>query len=247
MVRAARQRSESRLYHVMARGVGRCIIFEDDDDRSVFLRILEQQMTKAAVTLHAWCLMDNHYHLLVSAELKNLSPFMRQLNSLYAQYFNERHQRVGHLFQGRFRSEAINTEEYFLAVLRYIHRNPIDAGLSDSCSYAWSSFDGYVDDPKLVDNQLALSMLGESGFAELHEEDGRETRCIDVGRTHSRVSNDEMVDIARSALGDIRVEEVAGLERSKRDEALRTLKKAHLSLRQIERLTGVSKSIVAEA
>lgn len=246
-MRSARQQSEAGLYHVMARGVGRCIIFEDDPDRQAFLRVLEQQARQCAVTIHAWCLMDNHYHLLVGSTMSDLSVFMRRLNSSYAQHFNERHHRVGHLFQGRFRSEPIDADEYFLAVLRYIHRNPVEAGLTPTCSYPWSSFDGYVDSPRIVDNQLAVSMLGTAGFAEFHDCADPEPRCIDIGRSCARISSDEMVRLAREVLGDIRPEEVAGLDRKRRDEAIRTLKNARFSVRQIERLTGVSKSVVAKA
>lgn len=222
----------------MARGVGRSIIVEDDEDRMFFLKLLGRSIDDCDVVLHAWCLMDNHYHLLAEADLSDLAAMMKKLNSLYALYFNRRHDRVGHLFQGRFRSEPIETDEYFLTVLRYIHQNPVRGHLSDTCDYAWSSYRGYVDAPRLVDNKLAVSMLGgEQGFREFHCIFNDSDPCIDIDRVRTTFTIEQAILAARQTLQDVRIEEVSRLDRKRRDEAIRTLKAAHLSVRQIERLT----------
>ena len=248
MPSTARQRSNSEIYHVMARGVGKCIIYEDDADRRAFLGILERERTEQGVTLHAWCLMDNHYHLLVQGELEDISKMMKRLNSAYAMAFNHKHDRSGHLFQGRFRSVAVESDEQFLTELRYIHQNPVKEKLCPTCDYPWSSFNGYFDRPWLVDNSLAVSMFGsEEQFREFHAQLDVTSPCLDIGRARRLFSSEDALLVARDVLGDVRLEEVASLPRAKRNAALRELKAAHLSLRQIERLTGVSKNIVERA
>ena len=252
MARGKRAQSESGMYHVFARGVSRCLIFEDDEDRREFVGLLGKFFGSGELRLHAWCLMDNHYHLLVDCgELgtESLSAAMRDLNSSYATFFNSRHGRVGHLFQDRFRSEKIVSNEHFLEELRYIHQNPVKAHLSKTCEYPWSSYNGYLTSPWLVDNEPAASLFGSyEEFIRFHAQYGGSAACSRLERSgRGSADESEMVSAARDALGSIRLEEVSGLGREARDAALRLLKDAHFSLRQIERLTGVPKSVVARA
>ena len=119
----SRAKSESNIYHVMARGDGRQIVFENDKDRKLFLALLRKQKA-AGCTYFAWCLMDNHFHLVVQASLPVLSLMMQQIMSQYATSFNTRHQHTGHVFNQRFKSEPINDDSYFLTVVRYVHQKP---------------------------------------------------------------------------------------------------------------------------
>ncbi|VEH00516.1 Transposase and inactivated derivatives [Slackia heliotrinireducens] len=248
MVRERRRVSDSDIYHVVARGVGRCIIFEDDADRKKYLGILDTTREKHQLALLAWCLMDNHVHLLIKGDLTALSDGMRALDSEYAQYFNLRHGRVGHLFQGRFKSETVDTDQYFLTVLRYIHQNPVKAGMTSTCDYTWSSYQEYIGEPMRTDTGMALSMLdGVDGFVEFHRQDDPGAGCIDVNTGRCRYEGEAAIVVAKEVLAPVRIEEVAGMPREERNEALKTLKAARLSLRQIERLTGVSKTTVAKA
>ena len=250
MARARRATSESGLYHVFARGVGRCIIFEDDSDRQLFLSYLKRFLTRSDLKIIAWCLMDNHYHLVLQGSMERISEGMKRLNSSYALAFNERHDRNGHLFQGRFRSEVIDSEEYLLTAVRYVHQNPVRAGFCATCDYDWSSYRGYFSSPQLVDNGLIIDLLGtEEAFRALHDEIDHKATCIDVDSPRGRcpLSSERALEVARAVLFDTRVEEIAGLDREARNEALRALKEARLSVRQIERITGVSKTVIAKA
>ncbi len=248
MARLPRKTSATDIYHLMTRGVGKCIVFEDDKDRETFLDLLHNEAGEASVEIYAWCLMDNHYHLLVRGGIGDISTMMRKVNSRYAQYFNTRHGRVGHLFQGRFGSESVETEEYLIEVVRYIHQNPIKAGLSESCDYRWSSYGSLRDGSWSNPEQPVARLFGSrESFVRFHEIPSACPSCIDVGRTRRAVSGEEALEIAKLVLGETRVEEVAGLPRTQRNKALRKLKHARLSLRQIERLTGVSKSVVGKA
>jgi len=117
MSRSIRIEFSGALYHITARGDRREAIFDDDQDRVIFLAVLEQVVTKFNWLCYAWCLMDNHYHLLIQTPDANLSKGMRQLNGVYTQANNRRHQRVGHLFQGRFKAILVESDAYLLAIL----------------------------------------------------------------------------------------------------------------------------------
>lgn len=141
MSRPVRIEFPDALYHVTARGDRREDIFEDDQDRQVFLATPERVITQFNWTCHAWCLMDNHYHLLIQTPDGNLSKGMRQLNGIYTQTSNRRHQRVGHLFQGRFKSILVDSDAYLLEVCRYVVLNPVRAGMVKKVEdWRWSSF-----------------------------------------------------------------------------------------------------------
>ena len=129
------------LYHVTARGDRREDIFEDDQDRQTFLLTLEQIVTQFNWLCYAWCLMDNHYHLLIQTPDGNLSKGMRQLNGVTTQSSNRRHRRVGHLFQGRFKAILVDHDAYLLELSRYIVLNPVRAGMVKApADWPWSSY-----------------------------------------------------------------------------------------------------------
>ncbi len=129
------------LYHVTARGDRREDIFDDNEDRQVFLATLEQVITQFNWICHAWCLMDNHYHLLIQTPDANLSKGMRQLNGVYTQASNRRHRRVGHLFQGRFKAILVDSDAYLLELTRYVVLNPVRAGMvKKPADWTWSSY-----------------------------------------------------------------------------------------------------------
>jgi REP element-mobilizing transposase RayT len=145
MVRPLRIQYRGAFYHVTSRGNEKKDLYRDDCDRRRFLKILKSVVDKYKWNIYAYCLMNNHYHLLIETPLKNLSFGMRQLNGVYGQYFNRRHTRVGHLFQGRFKSLLIEKESYLLEVSRYIILNPVRAGLIDEpVDWKWSSYRGMV-------------------------------------------------------------------------------------------------------
>ena len=116
-------------HHIVNRGVNRSDIFVDDEDREVFVRIMCKASRIYDATVHDYCLMDNHYHLLLENRQENLSLLMRQINANYAIYFNKKHHRTGHLWQGRFSSWYILGDDYLYRTIRYIEHNPIEAGI----------------------------------------------------------------------------------------------------------------------
>lgn len=141
MSRPIRIEFPNALYHVTARGDRREDIFEDDIDRQAFLHILAQVVGQFNWLCYAWCLMDNHYHLLIQTPDANLSKGMRQLNGVFTQTSNRRRHRVGHLFQGRFKAILVDSDAYLLELARYVVLNPVRAGMvRKPHKWAWSSY-----------------------------------------------------------------------------------------------------------
>jgi REP-associated tyrosine transposase len=127
------------VYHVTARGVARCAISRDDDDRRFFLATLGQVVRRADWSCHVFCLMPNHYHVIVETPLAQLSRGLHRLNGVYAQAFNERHGRCGHLFGDRFAAFSICDEEHLREACLYVLQNPVRAGLcKQAADWPWS-------------------------------------------------------------------------------------------------------------
>lgn len=159
------------LYHVTARGDRREAIFDDDLDRRLFLSTLEQVVKRFNWVCHAWCLMDNHYHLLIQTPDGNLSKGMRQLNGVYTQASNRRHRRVGHLFQGRFKGILVDGEAYLLELSRYVVLNPVRAGMVKApADWPWSSYRASVGleppQPWLAVDGLLVHFAEQRGLAQ---------------------------------------------------------------------------------
>ncbi|MFO0700346.1 MAG: transposase [Nitrospira sp.] len=141
MARPLRLEYAGALYHVTARGNARQDLFLDDADRRQFLTVLDRVVARFHVRVHAYCLMDNHFHLLVETPEANLSKGMRQLNGVYTQAFNRRHHRVGHVLQGRFKAIVVDRESYLLELCRYVVLNPVRAKTTRKPeTYPWSSY-----------------------------------------------------------------------------------------------------------
>lgn len=133
------------LYHVTSRGNEKKNIFLDKADRDKFLQILQEYHTRHGMVIHAYVLMDNHYHLLLETPRGNLLKVMHGINSRYTGYFNRKYQRVGHLFQGRYRALLVEKDQYLLSLSRYIHLNPMRAGIARRPEeYPYSSYGAYI-------------------------------------------------------------------------------------------------------
>ncbi|MDT8384348.1 MAG: transposase [Gammaproteobacteria bacterium] len=164
MARPLRIEFPGALYHVTSRGDRREPIFEDDENRLMFLGILEEVVTRFNWMCHAYCLMTNHYHLVVETPDGNLSKGMRQLNGMYTQASNRRHGRTGHLFQGRFKGILVDKESYLLELARYVVLNPVRAGMvKHPGKYPWSSYRAMLGDapvPGWLATDVTLARFG---------------------------------------------------------------------------------------
>jgi putative transposase len=152
------------LYHITSRGNERKRIFRTDDDRQRFLSVLEKTVHRYHWRCYAYCLMDNHYHLLIETTQANLSIGMRQINGVYTQSFNRAHKRVGHLFQGRFKAILVQKETHLLELCRYVVLNPIRAKMcAKPEEYVWSSYRataGMAKRPFFLESDYILNQFG---------------------------------------------------------------------------------------
>ena len=164
MARPLRLEFPGAIYHVTSRGNAAQAIVLDDADRAAFLSILAEVVDRFGWRCHAYCLMDNHYHLMIETPLGNLSRGMRQLNGLTTQRFNRRHERVGHLYQGRYKAILVERDSYLLELCRYVVLNPVRAGMVSSATrYRWSSFRataGRAAAPPWLTTDWLLSQFG---------------------------------------------------------------------------------------
>lgn len=169
MARQLRITYEGAVYHITARGNEQRPIVRDDRDRAEWRRTLAQMVEHYRVVCHAWVLMDNHYHLLLETPTPNLSRAVRHLNGVYTQRFNRRHQRVGHLFQGRFKAILVEREAYLLELCRYLVLNPVRANIAaHPRDWAWSSYRATAGDeaaPAWLHTEWILAQFGRTGAA----------------------------------------------------------------------------------
>ncbi|MBA0281125.1 transposase [Stenotrophomonas maltophilia] len=194
MPRQARLMLAGQPYHVTQRGVNKGAIFVDDIDRQLFLRLLHGAFMKHRVALHAYVLMDNHIHLLATPSThQGLADAMRMQGNNYVQAFNQRHERSGPLWQGRFHSSMVDSDAYLLSVYRYIERNPVRAGIVVSAEdHPWSSVHGNLqrrDDPLLTPHPAFQSLAPtQHRRATLYAEflnDANASADVPVIRAHS--------------------------------------------------------------
>jgi len=151
MARQARQESGTGYYHVMFRGINREFIFSLDTNKLFFMQLVAEQQNSRMFALAAWCVMGNHVHLLLQADKEQMSQAAKVISLKYAAHYNRSLKRVGPVFGDRFRSEKIEDDAYLLGVLRYCHRNPVQAELvTDISAYLWSSYGEYLAVPRFI-------------------------------------------------------------------------------------------------
>jgi putative transposase len=154
MPRQARLDAPGALHHIMVRGINKTDIFTDNLDKARFLERLGENVTEGICSIYAWVLMDNHVHLLFKSGKHGISAVMRKLLTWYAQYFNRRHNRTGHLFQNRYKSILCDEENYLHALIRYIHLNPVRAQIVNTIEeldrYPWSGHSTIIGKSKHI-------------------------------------------------------------------------------------------------
>ena len=267
MPRKPRLPSESGIYHVMVRGNEQKEIFRDEEDKSVLISILDKKKANLPITFFAVCLMSNHFHLLGKFDpLSDLSTYMNKVSTSYASYYNKRFNRVGHVFQGRYKSEAIQNDQHFLACVRYIHHNPVKAGMVKKPEeYSWSSYADYISSSGMfkgfVDQQNVLSYFAKQRktavkafqqFSGMSDQDV----FIDCDETGS-MKNKSILTIsqANQLIHDylnqmeIGITDLCRFEHiKKRNYLIQQLKKkTNFSIRQIAELLNINKNSVINA
>lgn len=258
MSRRPRQKSRTGIYHIMLRGCNRQSIFIDDQDNYKFLETLVRYKALHGFEVYGWCLMGNHVHLLMKEGNEELSRTFRCIGTCYAGYYNLKYQHTGHVFQDRYRSEAINDENYLLTVVRYIHRNPIEAAIVERCEeWKWSSFTSYFKAKKqypkgLLDRGIIMDMFSKDEVKALEKfklfnEEKSDDKCMD-DKIRKRLTDEEAFESIKQTVLPYTIQEIKSLTPSERNKVVKKVKQIEgLTQRQIARILGISQALVSVA
>ena len=244
MPRQARKRSESGIYHIMLRGINQQQIFEDEEDNLKFLETLLKYKEQCRYEIYAYCLMGNHVHILLKEGKEDLTLVLKRIAGSYVYWYNWKYHRSGHLFQDRFKSEPVKDEAYFLTVIRYIHQNPIKAGMCKKIDeYKFSSYNEYINNATLIDTKFCFAIIDKEQFIELNNEFNNSI-CLDISDSDFRLTDDEALKIIWQTCGCKSVSDFQKFDKVKRNCYIEKIHQQGLSIRQISRLTGLSRKIV---
>lgn len=229
----------------MLRGIDRQLIFEDSEDYIRFLDIVEECREVCNFQLYAYCLMGNHVHLLLKVQDEGLETIFKRIGGRYVYYYNVKYQRVGHLFQDRFKSEPVDNNEYFLTVLRYIHQNPVKAELCSKVEeYPFSSFAEYLHESTFVDTEFALGIIDRSEFVRFNNAPNSDT-CLELVTPSRHAVTDAQAQVIIGKISHCKtVTEFQSLEENKKERFIKKIYEKGVSVRQLSRLTGTTKGIV---
>lgn len=245
MSRVARETSSTGMYHVMLRGIDTRDLFLKDPDYQKFIYYMRKAKENIEFAVYAYSLMTNHVHMLIKTqpETKDLGEIVKRITVGYAQYHNAEYGRMGHLFQNRFRSEVVDNEASFLAVLRYIHQNPMKAGLAKGVhDYKWSSYNEYFKPASsLIEPVFVLGLFKDSKhFAEFNRETN-EDKALDDNPI-KRITDKALKEVASSMID---INALDKLDKPSRDKMLREIKDStQASNRQMARVLNIGRGIL---
>ena len=252
MPRHQRTLSPTNTYHIMVRGINKQAIFLDERDRSQFLKTLLNVYNECDFDLYAFCLMSNHFHIVLKTNGTPLDVIVKKFNTSYVYYFNQRYGRVGHLFQDRFKSEPILTDAQLVQTIRYVHRNPVKANIvQDPESYKYSSYNSYLSENAVSKREYSFiaSLFGSiSQYISFHKEPA-DFKCMDLDESSGITTPDDMT--AERILQDVTHSRdknfLQTLSKKERDRYIIELRKRKLSIGQLSRLTGLSPGVIRGA
>ncbi|MDG5789345.1 transposase [Evansella sp. AB-P1] len=257
MPRTSRRKSRSGIYHIIWRGANYQEIFHDDMDCFKFLNTVKKYQEASGLGVLAWCLMGNHIHLLVKEGEETISVTMKRIGISFVSYYNFKYATTGSLFQDRFKSYPVDSKRSLLSTVRYIHQNPLKAGIVKGVEeWRWSSCLGYygktIYPTNMLDCAYVFEMICEDVLAarELFKEfnemmaDDDEVE-VEGANFRRRLTDDEARRKIKKVLGEIEIVHVKSMERSQRNELLRKVKEIKgVSQRQAARILGVSQTLI---
>ncbi|MEI7884128.1 MAG: transposase [Clostridia bacterium] len=246
MPREARRHGESGIYHVMLRGINLQRIFEDEEDNLKFLEVLQDCQKLSGFGLLAYCLMGNHVHLVIKEGIEPLEQVFKRIGSRYVYWYNWKYGRSGHLFQDRYKSEPIDDETYLFTVIRYLHQNPVQAGICKNMEdYPYSSYMQYLklDKENFIDAAYIFNLIDKESFLQFHLEES-DSKVMDIEERKTRLTDEQARKIIWKYAHCKNVAEFQALDLVVRDKNIKKLKEQGLSIRQISRLTGISFGVI---
>ena len=245
MSRLARAFSQSGVYHILFRGVNQQNIFEEDADFEKLKQTIAIVKQDLDFEIYAYCFMSSHVHIVMKEKnIGDISLIMKRILTKYARWYNIKYGRSGALIANRYKSVPIEIDEYFLQLIRYVHQNPIKAGITDKLeNYRYSSFLEYINEKDITDTDFLLQMISKKEFVEFHQEiDNLTFRVSD-----SKRKTDE--DVFRFIKKHYQIDNpkiIAEFSKTDRDKILAELKK-EFTVRHLQRITGISRGVITKA
>ncbi len=253
MPRKSRQVSNTKVYHVILRGIDKQDIFVNEKDYYNFLQIIKETKEKFDYEIYSYCLMTNHVHIVIYDKNNQLSKIMQRIEISYSMYFNKKYNRQGHLFQNRFLSKKIEDREYLKIVCRYIHQNPLKAGIEKTEKYKWSSYKEYIRKNTLINPRMLLLLFSENQheakeeFIKFHNIEINLNPFEQIEYEMQDKIIDEDVYKYITKLLNMEYEEIKNIlrDKNKRDEIITRCKKIKgITNRQLARVLGINRKII---
>ncbi len=261
MPRQLRKVSNTKVYHIIFKGNDQQDVFFDEYDYKKMLKEILKYKEKYNCDIYSYCLMTNHIHLIIYDKYNNISKMMQGILVSYSIYFGKKYNKIGHLFQERFYSKNVETKEYLLDLCRYIHQNPVKAGISRIEDYRWSSYLDYTEletnlkeDAKIINPKMILSLLGKTkqeainNFINFHKLNEEKINDYVEFEMITKLTDEELVQRIKKILEIENIREIKKLNHLLRNEKIKKLKKIEGTTKiQISRVLGISRKIVERA
>lgn len=248
MPRLKREISISKVYHVIIRGINMQDIFLDKQDFLKFIKEVERTKEKYKYEIYAYSLMTNHVHFVIYDKNENMSIAMQSLNVSYSLYFNKKYERTGHLFENRFKSKAVESEEYLKSLVRYIHKNPENAGLK---KYEWTSYYEYLYKEKLINKEIVLKTFGENesnainNFKYFHQNYSKYQDYDKGYELLTRITDEEAIEMIKSIIVEENLLKIQKYDKEEKEKAvMKILKIEGITKEQMSRIIGISRKTI---
>lgn len=248
MSRKSRIYSKSQMYHVIMRGNNKQVLFYNDDDRLYLLSHIKKYSNQLNIEIYSYCLMSNHIHMLIGNATPKISLFIQKLATSYAMYFNRKYERSGHLFQGRFKSEPVENDEYFKTVTRYILQNPTKANICSFRKYRWNSYIETVinDSPDIINtNNLYKLFEGKQNYINFINITNTD-HCMEYENIY-KLSDLHCIKIIKQLFNIVPTELQHHTNKTKLISEIRKMKSLGMNPTQIARISGISRKIICSA
>ncbi len=256
MPRDIRKFGIKRVNHVIIRGVNKQDIFLDKQDKSKFVKEMLNTKEKYHYELYAFVIMPNHVHMVTYDKEVNLPAIMNSLQTRYVNYFNKKYERVGHLFQDRYFNKMIEDEDYLKNTIRYIHKNPEKAFITEKENYEWSSYNKYINnDNSIVDIEKFLKILDENQeiainkFREYHKqnEENKLSDAIEY-ELQTKLTDEQLIEALKEKFKIDNIQNIQQYSNKKIIELVQDIVNIpYISLNQLSRVTGINRKILRKA
>lgn len=244
MPRDKRKKSNTKVYHVIDRGINKQDILLDKQDFLKYMEEIENTKEKYKYEIYAYALMNDHVHFIIHDKNENMSTAIQSLNVRYSLYFNKKYERTGHLFENRFKSHAIEDESYLKNVVRYIHKNPENAGLNP---YIWTSYNEYLSRSKIINKEAVLKVFGEykqeaiDTFKQFHK---NYIKYQDYNKDYelvTKITDEEAINAIKGILNEENLYKIQNYEKDKKEKTIQILLQIEgIKKGQLSRILGIS-------